>query len=102
MAVGKASRHGQGVGTQLLRAVLEQFAGGVERVIVGTGNAGIGQLAYYQKAGFRSWRIERRLLHPGAAATPRASKRTASLFANMVWMDQRLGGPPRPDRSSAP
>ena len=55
-----ASLHGQGVGTRLLLAVLEQLrAGGVRRVFVGTSSSGIGQLAFYQKAGFRLWKIER-------------------------------------------
>jgi ribosomal protein S18 acetylase RimI-like enzyme len=43
---------GQGVGKQMLLAVLEELrARGLRRVVVGTGNAGIGQLAYYQKMG---------------------------------------------------
>ena len=44
----------------MLTALLERLrASGVKRVIVGTSSSGIGQLAYYQKAGFRLWKIER-------------------------------------------
>ncbi len=97
-----ASRHGQGVGTRLLRAVLGQLrAGGVERVVVGTGNAGVGQLAYYQKAGFRLWRIERDFFTP-ERGYPEGIEENGIPLRDMVWMDQRLGGPPQPDRSSAP
>ena len=59
VAVDEA-HHDRGIGTRLLRAVLARLrADGVARVVVGTGNAGVGQLAFYQKAGFRLWKIER-------------------------------------------
>ena len=50
---------GQGVGKRMLLAVLDELrTRGVRRVVVGTGNAGIGQLAYYQKAGFTVYKEE--------------------------------------------
>jgi hypothetical protein len=48
----------------------------MRRVIVGTSNAGIGQIAFYQKASFRLWRIERDYVTPEKATT-RMSARTA-------------------------
>jgi ribosomal protein S18 acetylase RimI-like enzyme len=84
------SMHGQGVGTRLLRAVLNDLRGrGVRRVVVGTSSSGIGQLAYYQKAGFRLAWIERDFFCPGRGYS-------VDLFENgipvrdMVWMDQEL------------
>ena len=50
---------GRGLNGAVSDGVTALRARGVRRVIVGTGNAGIGQLAYYQKAGFRLERIER-------------------------------------------
>src|SRR4051794_35176160 len=55
-----AAVHGRGIGKRMLAAVLAALkARGVKHVVLGTGNAGIGLLAYYQKAGFRLWMIER-------------------------------------------
>ena len=49
-----AALHGQGIGKGLLAGVLADLkARGVKRVVVGTGNADSGLLAFYQKAGFR-------------------------------------------------
>ena len=59
VAVDTAQQN-RGIGRRLLAAVIEDLRKrGVRRAIVGTANAGIGQLAYYQKAGFRLLRIER-------------------------------------------
>jgi GNAT superfamily N-acetyltransferase len=85
--------HARGVGTRLLAAVLERLrASGVARVIVGTGNAGIGQLAYYQKAGFRLWKIERDVFSP-ERGYPEGIEENGIPLRDMVWMDQELGGP---------
>jgi ribosomal protein S18 acetylase RimI-like enzyme len=85
-----ASRHGQGVGTELLREVLEDLRGrGVRRVVVGTSSSGIGQLAYYQKAGFRlSW-IERDFFGPDRGY-PEGLLENGIPVRDMVWMDQVL------------
>lgn len=59
VAVDEAQQK-RGIGQVMLAAVLAELRRrGVRRAIVGTANAGIGQLAYYQKAGFRLLRIER-------------------------------------------
>jgi ribosomal protein S18 acetylase RimI-like enzyme len=53
VAVGKKF-HGQGIGKQLVNhAVQTAKQLGFQTIEVGTGNAGIGQLALYQKCGFR-------------------------------------------------
>lgn len=82
--------HGQGVGTGLLRAVLERLRDeGVARVVVGTSSAGTGQLAYYQKAGFRLWRIERDFFGPHRGY-PEGLEENGIPLRDMVWMDQTL------------
>ena len=46
------TRHNQGLGRQMLAMVLDDLrACGTRRVIVGTSNAGIGEIAFYQKDG---------------------------------------------------
>ena len=51
---------GQGAGKQMVRKVVEWSRGqGYARLVVGTGNSSIGNLAFYQKCGFRFLRIER-------------------------------------------
>ncbi len=84
------SRHGQGFGTHMLRSVLGELrARGVGRVIVGTSSAGVGQLAYYQKAGFRLWKIERDFFSP-ARGYPEGIEENGIPLRDMVWMDQEL------------
>lgn len=47
-------RHGQGLGRQLIEfLVAEATQRGKQRMIVGTANASIGNIAFYQKVGFR-------------------------------------------------
>jgi ribosomal protein S18 acetylase RimI-like enzyme len=85
-----ASMHGKGVGKRMLLAVLADLkARGVKHVIVGTGNSGIGQLAYYQKAGFRLQRIERDFFSP-ARGYPEGLEEKGIPLRDMVWMDQDL------------
>jgi ribosomal protein S18 acetylase RimI-like enzyme len=82
--------HGRGVGTRMLRAVLAELkARGVTRVVVGTANAGVGELAYYQKSGFRLWRIERDFFTP-ARGYPETLVENGIRLRDMVWMDQEL------------
>lgn len=84
------SRHGQGVGTRMLAAVLADLkARGVTHVVVGTSSSGIGQLAYYQKAGFRLSRIERDFFTP-ARGYPDGIEENGIPLRDMVWMDQQL------------
>jgi ribosomal protein S18 acetylase RimI-like enzyme len=52
-------------GTLMLTETLSELrARGYQRVVVGTANAAIGQLAFYQKAGFRMLKIERDFFSP--------------------------------------
>ena len=82
--------HGQGVGSRMLAAVLADLrARGVTRVVVGTSSAGIGQLAYYQKAGFRLLRVERDFFGP-ARGYPEGLTENGIPLRDMVWMDQDL------------
>ena len=82
--------HGRGVGRRMLALVLAELrAAGVRRVTVGTGNSGIGQLAFYQKAGFRLLRIERDFFSP-ARGYPDDLQENGILLRDMVWMDMEL------------
>jgi ribosomal protein S18 acetylase RimI-like enzyme len=86
----RPDRHGQGVGKRLLALVLADLRKrGMRRAIVGTGNSGIGQLAFYQKAGFRLWRIERDFFSP-ARGYPDGIEENGIPLRDMVWMDQTL------------
>ncbi len=87
------SQQNRGLGRRMLTAVLEELRGrGVRRVIVGTANAGIGQLAYYQKAGFRLQRIERDFFSP-ARGYPAVMEDNGIRLRDMVWMDLELDAP---------
>lgn len=90
-AVAVASAfQGQGVGTRLLAAVLADLgARGVRRVVVGTGNSGVDLLGFYQKAGFRLWRIERDFFD-AARGYPDGIVENGIPLRDMVWMDQDL------------
>ncbi len=61
----------------------------MKHVVVGTGNSGIGQLAYYQKAGFRLWRIERDFFGPDRGY-PDGLEENGIATRDMVWIDQDL------------
>jgi ribosomal protein S18 acetylase RimI-like enzyme len=56
----KPGLQGKGMGKQLLNFLIaEAKRQGVQRLQVATGNSSIGQLAFYQKAGFELLRLER-------------------------------------------
>ena len=85
-----AERQGEGIGKRLIRDVLADLKeGGVTRVVVGTGSAGIGPLALYQKAGFRLWRIERDYFTP-ARGYPDGLAENGIPLRDMVWLDLDL------------
>jgi ribosomal protein S18 acetylase RimI-like enzyme len=85
-----AAHQNLGIGRQLLAAVLGELRRrGVRRAVVGTANAGIGQLAYYQKAGFRLLRIERDFFSP-ARGYPAVMVDNGIRLRDMVWMDLDL------------
>lgn len=78
---------GRGVGSAMLRAVLDALREReVRRVTVGTGNSGIGQLAFYQKAGFRLAFIERDFFTP-ERGYPADLEENGIPLRDMVWMD---------------
>ena len=58
--------------------------------IVGTSSSGIGQLAYYQKAGFRLQVIERDFFN-AERGYPEGIEENGIPLRDMVWMDQELG-----------
>jgi ribosomal protein S18 acetylase RimI-like enzyme len=90
-AVAVAPEHqNRKVGKRMLAAVLEDLRRrGVQRVIVGTANAAIGQLAYYQKAGFRLLGIERDFFVP-SRGYPAVMEDNGIRLRDMVWMDLEL------------
>jgi GNAT superfamily N-acetyltransferase len=85
-----AKLHGQGIGKRILGAVLESLRSRrLRQVIVGTGNSSIGQLAFYQKAGFRLWTIERDFFSPKRGYREGIQENGIPL-RDMVWMDLEL------------
>jgi ribosomal protein S18 acetylase RimI-like enzyme len=83
--------HNRGYGQRMLAGVLADLRSrGVRRVTVGTSNAGIGQIAFYQKAGFRLWRIERDYFTPEKGYDPQEKENGLS-HRDMVWFDLDLG-----------
>jgi hypothetical protein len=50
----------------------------------------IGQLAFYQKAGFRLWRIERDFFSP-ERGYPEGIEENGIPLRDMVWMERELG-----------
>lgn len=80
----------KGLGKRMLASVLaELHEQGYRRAIVGTGNSGIGQLAYYQKAGFRLHHIERDFFSPERGYDEGIEENGIPL-RDMVWMDLDL------------
>jgi ribosomal protein S18 acetylase RimI-like enzyme len=81
---------GRGVGQRMVKMVLAELrAAAVRYVTVGASSSGIGQLTFYQKAGFRFWKIERDFFSP-ARGYPEGTKENGILLRDLVWMDQAL------------
>lgn len=81
---------GQGVGRRMLalvpgRAANRRRAG----AMVGTASCRIGQLAFYQNAGFRLCGIERGFFST-ARGYPQGLEENGIPLRDMVWMDQEL------------
>lgn len=84
------SRQGQGLGRYLVTQVLARLrAEGVTRAVVGTSNASLDNLAFYQKLGFRLWRIDRDYFSPARGYGPELSEDGIPV-RDMVWMDMAL------------
>jgi ribosomal protein S18 acetylase RimI-like enzyme len=85
-----ADRHRRGLGRHMLAAVVGDLRRrGIRRAIVGTSNAGIGEIAFYQKCGFRLWRIERDYFTPERGYDPKKLE-SGLAHRDMVWFDQDL------------
>jgi N-acetylglutamate synthase-like GNAT family acetyltransferase len=83
-------QQGRGMGKRMLIAVLAELRDlGCKRVVVGTANAAIRQLAFYQKAGFRLLRIERDFFSP-ARGYAEVIEESGIRMRDMVWMDLTL------------
>ena len=84
------TQQNRGVGRRMLAAVLDELRRrGVPRAVLGTANAGIGQLAFYQKVGFRLLRIERDFFSP-ARGYPAVMEDNGIRLRDMVFMDMEL------------
>jgi ribosomal protein S18 acetylase RimI-like enzyme len=84
------AQHNRGLGRRMLMDVLADLrARGFRRTVVGTSNAGIGQIAFYQKAGFRIWRIERDYFTPEKGYDP-DERENGLPHRDMIWFDQDL------------
>jgi ribosomal protein S18 acetylase RimI-like enzyme len=86
----RPDRQGQGIGQRMLAAVIEALrTDGARRLVLGTGNSSIGQIAFYQKAGFRLWKIERDFFSPERGYANNIYE-NGILLRDMVWLDQDL------------
>ena len=80
----------QGAGKRMLALVLAELKRrGYERLVLGTGNSSIGQLAFYQKAGFRFWKIERDFFSP-SRGYPEGLEENGIPLRDMVWLDRSI------------
>ena len=83
-------RHRQGIGQRMLHAVIAQMrASGVRRLELMTGSCSIGQIAFYQKVGFRLLRIERDVFTT-ERGYPSAILEYGILLRDAVWFDMEL------------
>jgi ribosomal protein S18 acetylase RimI-like enzyme len=82
----------RGLGSRMLAAVLAELRQrGVHHVSVGTASSGTGELAFYQRAGFRLARIERDFFSP-ERGYPALMTENGIRVRDMVWLEQSLEG----------
>ena len=87
MAVDEA-RQGRGVGRRLIRAAADLLAGeGVTTILVATATAGVGNLRFYQRQGFRFRSIERDAFTP-ATGYPEGLLIDGIELRDRVWLDR--------------
>lgn len=87
VAVGE-ERQNKGVGKRLLAAVTTDLEGrGYSRVVVGTGNSSIDQIAFYQKAGFRMWKVEQDHFTP-EKGYPAGMEENGIPLRDMIWFER--------------
>lgn len=78
----------RGLGREMLRRVLSDLNGrGYSRVTVGTGNSSIAQIAFYQKSGFRMWRIEQDYFSP-EKGYPEGLEENGIPLRDMLWFER--------------
>lgn len=81
---------GRGVGRRLLALALARLRErGVRRVVVGTSNASIRAMTFYQRAGFRPMRIERDFFTERRGYPPHFEEDGIAI-RDMVWLDRVL------------
>lgn len=84
------SRQHQGHGAQLLALVMRALEHrGFTRVLIGTGNSSIDQIAFYQKAGFRFARIDRDYFSP-ERGYPGGIEENGIPLRDMIWFERGL------------
>jgi len=84
------TRQGRGIGQKMVKAVLAELRrAAVCHVIVGTGNCAIGQVAFYQKLGFRLCSVERDFFS-AERGYPKDITENGIPLRDMVWMDLNL------------
>lgn len=86
----------QGLGRYLVTNVLARLrAAGFSTAVVGTSNASLDNLAFYQKLGFRMLRVERDYFSANKGYGPDCIE-DGILVRDMVWLDMALDGPESP------
>jgi lactoylglutathione lyase len=89
MAVDAAHR-GRGIGRTLVRAAIDRTrAQGRSTLVVATAAADVGNLRFYQRAGFRMRSIERDAFSPGTGYAPETLIDGVEL-RDRVWLDLQL------------
>lgn len=82
--------HNQGIGTEMLSLLMRALEHrGYRRIVLGTGNSSIGQMAFYQKSGFRFWRIERDFFSP-ERGYPEGIEENGIPLRDMIWFERSI------------
>jgi ribosomal protein S18 acetylase RimI-like enzyme len=80
----------RGVGRRLLASVLTHLkARGTTRAVVGTATCSLAAIAFYQKAGFRAWKVERDFFSSDRGYAE-GLEENGILLRDMLWLDQQL------------
>jgi GNAT superfamily N-acetyltransferase len=89
VAVASALQN-RGAGKRMIALVLQELrAAGVRRVAVGTAACAIDAIAFYQKTGFRPWRVERDFFTRERGYDPTLAEHGIPL-RDMLWLDRDL------------
>lgn len=88
-------RQGTGIGRAMLAAVCDALAEqGWRRAVVGTGTADPRTYVFYQRCGFRPWRVERDVFTPERGYDPAELVEPNGLVhRDMLWFDRDLSRP---------